>query len=189
MKRSLLCTLFVLTTSALAAATPALPLLELSYAECAHIGPASICVVPGGGGTPLSQAFDLSGTPGTRVDATIHVYLYTYGYQPIYSFPGEDVWLESEAGGLVPCRLGTISDGSSDIEGHLTFSGPLEGGGASAADEPLRVLISGAMLHQSQNIRVNSPDMNGDLRVDLTDVVLFSELFLDGDYHLSLIHI
>jgi len=114
---------------------------------------------------------------------------------PIVMYPPEDLWLESADGGMVRCPGGTIADAATDPSGQTTFTNPLFAGAWSTAG--IIGNISGYALVQSPlDILVNSPDISGDLQVDLTDVILFvtdmfsaynyrSDLYWDGILDLS----
>jgi hypothetical protein len=169
---------FLLPLVAIAAPVPD---VSLSSAAVYYHGPISICVVPGGGGDPLSGARTLAGDP---VDATVHVYLYGELGDPVVGFPPEDIWLESTAGGLRACGpLGTIADGPTDVDGYTSFSGAPSAGGHSSSGERLRVYVAGTPVGCCDlDIRFNSPDIDGSLQVDLTDLVLFSQLYTGGVY-------
>ena len=58
-----------------------------------------------------------------------------------------------------------------------TFSQPLRVGGQSNyPEERMIVMVSGApILHPGFEIYVNSPDLDGDLVVDLVDAILFAQ--------------
>lgn len=168
---------------------------------------AHILVTPGGAGTPLSDA-DNGG--GGQVDATIRIQLWMDEWNggdpiigPVVNFPFEDIWLEIP--GLNNCMGGTTADASTDSEGWFTFSGPLGMGGwndPSAGPPVVHVMVNGSILLQedgspiSPSIVANSPDINGDLATNLTDVADFaadyygayhfrSDLFWDGIINLS----
>jgi len=155
-----------------------------------HTEPVHVVVSPGEGGTPLSEAEMLGGSPA---DATIRIQLWYMSGPienpepaPLANFPGEDLWLEFP--GLATCWPALLSaDGSTDANGWFSFSAPLGLAGWNDPADPLsfpHVVISGSTLYdQDDNIIqptlvVNSPDINGDLTVNLTDVALFA-----ADFH------
>jgi hypothetical protein len=180
MKRSIRLLSALLLLPVLAAAST-VPDLNHSTVAVYYHGPMSICVVPGGGGDLLSEARTLDGTP---VDATIHVWIVDGGADPIYGFPWEDIWLESTAGSLAPCYpLGVMADAATDLQGYTAFSGALSAGGHSAPGEKLQVYIAGTPVACCDlDIRFNSPDVDGNGVVDLTDLVLFSQAYTGGAY-------
>ncbi len=159
------------------------PDLSLSTVWQAYEGPMTLLVVPDGSGPPMTEA-RLSG--GAVIDATIYLTLYggcdSYG-QLLADFPAEDMWLESINGSLVFCAGGSIADAPTDQEGNTTWSRPLMGGGWDYGTCVVRV--SGADIPSSTNLllQFNSPDLNGDLKVDLTDVTRFAEDFFSYSYN------
>lgn len=172
-----------------------------------HTENVRILVTPGGNGTLLAAA-DYPG--GRQVDATIRVQLWiddgdtgTPNPHAVANFPREDIWLEIP--GLSHCGWGVLADGPTDSEGWFTFSGPLDMGGWNDPSEGppvVNVMVVGSVLRQedfspiSPNILANSPDINADLMVNLTDVAIFagdffgayafrSDLFWDEAVNLS----
>jgi len=134
----------------------------------------TLLVLPDGGGNQLDEARLPSG--GTA-DATITLLLRDAYNDPIPNYPREDMWLESEDGGLVLCQGGTIADSDTDQFGMTRWLNPLRGGGHS---QTLTVVkVSGAEPELTQGVRLNfnSPDINEDLIVNLLDVALFAEDF------------
>ena len=146
----------------------------------------TLLVVPDGSGKTFDQAFLPFG--GTE-DATVTLFIWDAGGTPIAGFPAEDMWLESLDGGLVPCIGGTIADSNTDAAGSTTWATPLHAGGHSEA--LVEVLVNGGPLDSSPPglaLSFNSPDINGDLTVDLSDVPLFAEDYFSGynfrsDFH------
>jgi len=149
-------------------------------------GRVSVYTLPDGSGDPLSYAYQWDGVPGnqpSRVDATITLTLLYYG-DPVYSYPREDMWLATSLGGLVLCPGGSIADSNTDQNGQTTFSLPIYGGGASdpAAGEECIVMVAGMQCpDEGVDLQFNSPDINGDLVVNLTDVVYFVQIY-EADY-------
>lgn len=166
-----------------------------------------ILVTPAGSGTPLSAA-DSPG--GGQADATIRVQLWiddgdtgTPNPHAVANFPAEDIWLEIP--GLSYCFWQNNADGPTDSEGWFTFSGPLRMGGwvdPSSGPPVVNVVVNGITLRQedwspiSPPILANSPDINADMAVNLTDVAIFaadffgahsfrSDFFWDGIINLS----
>ncbi len=170
--------------------------------------PVHIVVTPSAAGTPLSSA---NHPDGTTVDATIRVQLWVQGDvigepnepMPVPNFPAEDIWLEMP--GLNWCLGGPNADGNTDADGWFTFSQPLGMGGWSdppAGSPYVFVMVNGSALFEENGpaitpaIMANSPDINGDLVVNLQDVSLFtidyfagyffrSDFFWDGVLNLS----
>jgi hypothetical protein len=132
----------------------------------------TLMVQPDGEG----PAFVLAQTPwGGQADATVTLILRDNNYDLIVGYPAEDLWLESTDGGLIACSRGTIADANTDSQGTTRWSEPLRAGGHSATETV--VMANGAPVW-APNPRVplvfNSPDINGDLRVDLSDLQLFT---------------
>lgn len=181
----------------LAADIPPLPYAEVSVAT---EGPLSLLCTPDGSGISFTQVFDSTGQP---VDGTITMTLYDdsppWG-DPVAFFPAEDIWLEDMAGYLVSCPGGTIPDGNTDANGTTTWTGVLHAGGHSepVGGNHLAIMVMGGNIEGGDlpNFRLNSPDLNGDLVVNLTDVAQFTmgyygpyayqvDLHWDGTVNLS----
>ena len=157
--------------------------------------PVHVIVMPDGGGSLLSDAVTSS---GSLVDATIRVQLWIDGNddpqlppdpEVVPNFPREDLWLEVP--GMSACLGGTIADDDTDAEGWFTFSAsPAMGGANDPGDEESYpfVMVSGAALADEYgrlirpSLVFNSPDLNADRFVNLTDVQLFAEDFW-GQYN------
>lgn len=157
--------------------------------------PVHVIVVPDGGGNPLSAAVT---SGGSVVDATIRIQLWVDANdipgsppdpQVVPDFPREDLWLEVP--GMSACLGGTIADGNTDEEGWFTFStSPAMGGANDPGDIESYpyVMVSGSALADEEgrpirpSIVFNSPDLNADHFVNLTDVQVFAEDFW-GQYH------
>lgn len=161
----------------------------------AYHGPETLTlyVVPDGSG----QSFDRAFLPyGGYEDATITLTLLDGLDNPISNFPREDIWLESRDGGMVICSGGTNPDTNTDVNGMTVWANPLFAGGHSEA--VTEVLVNGSTLDLTPgvNLNINSPDLNGDLVVNLSDVQIFSadfyseyqfrsDFFRDGMINLS----
>ncbi|MFH2052901.1 MAG: hypothetical protein ABIK96_10595 [bacterium] len=150
------------------------PDLVLSGATTAATVPVTLFVLPDGNGDPLTEA-TVHG--GGKMNATIALTLLDGAMVPIPGYPAEDLWLETDQNGLVLCEGGAVADANTDAAGVTTWSGPLRGGGFTAplAGERMQVLVAGSPLVQPGfDIQVHSPDLNGDLTVNLTDFSIFS---------------
>jgi hypothetical protein len=147
--------------------------LDLSYAVTAATEPVSCLICPHGDGDHLTACRTFGG--GT-MDATITVHLLTENGDPYVGYPPELVWLDSNDPGLELCPYANAADEASDYNGRMTISNPLLGGCEGAGgiimvvDEPLR--------QPPLDFLFNSPDLNCDCMVNLTDVVFFT-----GDFH------
>ncbi len=141
----------------------------------------SVFTVPDGSGDPLSNCFLLG---ARRTDATISLQMVDDEGDPVPDIPAEDMWLETTEGGLVLCPDGSIADGPTDQDGRTTFSSPVCGGGASdpTVDEVTAITVGGCThYHPGRTILFNSPDLNGDLVVNLSDIILFARIYW-GEY-------
>jgi hypothetical protein len=157
------------------------PDLNLSTASIqAGAGGASVFSVPNGNGNGFDEAFLF---PGTVVDATISVTLIDTNTDPIFLYPFEDLWLETSLGNLTFCSGGTVADASTDENGQTTFSNPISGGSyTDPTSEMTMVMVAGAPIAGGGvDVQFNSPDISGDLVVNLTDIVAFTQL-LGGDF-------
>lgn len=149
-------------------------------------GPVSVMVVPDGSGDRFAEAQNGS---GQMVDATIVLYLRDCDALPIASFPAEDLWLETVDGGLVPCMGGATADSDTDTEGRTTFSQPLRAGGMSAGE--VLIMVSGlpAIWPPYLPLMFNSPDLNADHMVNLSDLAVFAgDFYGDYQYRSDLFH-
>ena len=184
--KSILCwsSVALLSSAALVVATP--PPLYYRHLESAAAGRVSLYSLPDGNGAPLTGAFLWSYNPGESpaiVDATLTLTVLEDDITPIRGIPAVDLWLETDQGGMIPCAGGTIADGPTNTAGVTTFSGALRAGGASAPLAGERMVAAHAWATVEADpvdVQVNSPDQNGDLRVDLSDVVIFTESFHTG---------
>ena len=138
---------------------------------------ASMFNTPAAGGSTFTEAFAAGG--GT-VDATITLTLIDTDGLPIFLYPFEDLWLETSGGSLVFCGGGTVADQSTDDLGQTTWSGALAAGGYTPGEATV-VMVAGAPLTSTVLITYNSADINGDLLVNLSDIVAFTAL-LGGDF-------
>ena len=153
----------------------------------------TLFVVPDGSGETFDRAF----LPyGGRADATITLWLRDANNDPVPNFPREDMWLVSEDGGLFLCPAGSIADANTDGQGTAFWTQPLRSGGHSEGRTEVRVNGSPVELSSGVRLGFNSPDINGDLTVNLTDVQIFttdfygpfdfrSDFYRDGSVNLS----
>lgn len=156
---------------------------EVSTAEtAAPVGVQPVLYnLPDGSGAPFTQARIVN---GVIVNATITLHLRDGGLNPIVGVPAEDMWLEKEVvagtGNFAPCLGGTLADGPTDQDGVARWARPLRAGGWSTSRT--LVVVWGAALATNTGLvlRHNSPDLNGDLVVNLADVPLFAADFMSG---------
>lgn len=180
--------LLVLLLGSTAFACVGVPDLDRSIIRQAFEGLATLLVIPDGSGPPVTEA--LTGD-GTVVDATIHVTIIgnCNGDDPVANFPFEDMWLESIGGGLVPCQGGATADSNTDVEGHTQWSLPLRAGGYDEGN--CRVVVNGVWMGNAAGLTLNfnSPDMNGDREINLSDVGQFSvDYFGPYEFRADFIH-
>jgi hypothetical protein len=151
--------------------------LTNSTATTAAGAQVSVLTFPDGGADPLSNCY-LFG--GSKTNATITFTALNVYMDPIVGYPKEDLWLETTLGGLILCVDGSIADADTDGAGQTTWSMAIYGGGSTIPGSELcQIMVDGDPLTQpGLDIQFNSPDINGDLIVNLTDVVLFS-----GDFY------
>ena len=143
------------------------------------VAEASVFVLPNGAGVGFDAAF---APGGAVVDATVTLTLLDAGFQPIFGFPFEDMWLGTSGGGLVACDGGTTADASTDVNGQTEWQNPLLAGGTTL-DEDTLVYIAGTPLPNPLPLTFNSADINGDLTVGLSDAAFFSQDLLNGPYN------
>jgi hypothetical protein len=187
---------FLFVLSCILVAAPALadqgiPDLSLCTAEFTdYVGAGTLVVrfLPDGGAPGFAEAHVMN-TPGSLRDAGLMVRVLTTFGEPVIWFPWEDVWVEPTggAGTLASCRLPgepvIVADPeSSDLEGRIFFSGARAAGGWSEGSTQVFV-AGGALLQMPLALRFVSPDINGDLVVNLSDTGFFvGDLF--GTYHI-----
>jgi hypothetical protein len=181
---------FVLVAGLSVANPVMVPLVDV--VEFGPPGEVSLCMTPDGSGTPFAAAWNAAGDP---VDALLRIQIVDESNLPWPDYPAEDVWLmfDVSPGTAKGCVNDGYYDGGlffpdddSDGDGWFAWALPLRGGGWS--EGPVRIYIAGmeAMMTNLElvpplPIRVNSPDINGDLAVDLTDITLFAQDI--GAYH------
>jgi len=157
-----------------------------SWATCATDEPVSLALRPDGNGQPFTAAYAWW---GALTDASITVYCVDGYMDPIPDYPAEDIWLEWYGGTVVFCVGGNIADGPSDANGMTSFTAsPRAGGyGDTEGGHGLQVVMNGTPLMQPPfAIAANSPDLTGDLVVDIADVAKFTQLwFSDYDYRID----
>ncbi|HOX24399.1 MAG TPA: dockerin type I domain-containing protein [Candidatus Krumholzibacteria bacterium] len=144
---------------------------------------ASVWNLPGGSGSRFDEAF---APGGATVNATITLTLIDTNGDPIANYPAEDIWLETSGvlqqfGSLVFCTDGTVADADTDENGQTLWLQALKAGGYTIG-ETVIIIIAGSPLAGGGLLLVfNSADINGDLVVNLSDIVAFTQL-LGGDF-------
>jgi len=150
----------------------------MSWAGPSDPTPVSIWILPDGSGLPLDQA---QGPGGVTVSMSIQVLLFTPDGNPHSGIEPHEVWIEDLLGEVSLCLPGWHPDVWNQAEGEFFFTGSPAGGGSRAhADNnnPFRVMVcNGPLWDPVYNLAVNSPDINGDLQVNLVDLSLFGQDF------------
>jgi hypothetical protein len=179
MRTSLMFTL--LFTIAFTTSAVAVSVAVVEQLECGVTEPVCILVVPDASGFTMSEARTIA---GEVVDASIHVRIVEvdeHGPQgPVLGFPAADLDLRTLDNQVLSCVVDgvMIADQESGLDGWTAFTlAPTAGGWSNAS---VQVYISGSpaaylTVFPPLPIYFNSPDINGDLIVDLSDVALFTQ--------------
>lgn len=172
-----------------------LPDLALSVAWRTYSGPEILTLMINPAGT--GQFFTQARKPdGTIADGTINLWLVDPAGVPVNGYPREDIWLQDTTSPLNFCGIFELwPDQDVDQNGEtFWFNSPRGGGHTSGA---LQVYVNNSpLLGALLPLQINSPDVNADLRVNLSDLVPFtmdyfgayhfrSDLFHDGRINLS----
>lgn len=134
-------------------------------------------VVPNGTGDTLSSK-------GLTVTVTVR----DGNGDPIAAYPFQDVGLADNAGGadVSLCTSGWLSSGNTNASGVTTITGVGFAGGSTQGG--MRATVAGVRIISGPalDIDVVSPDMNGDLQVQILDLSSvptgFAARFLNGVY-------
>lgn len=96
---------------------------------------------------------------------------------PIAGYGFSEVWLDDDGtGDIALCQGGSVADFNTNASGNTTISGAIAGGGNTQSG--MNVYLAGVKLAgPAIALDVNSPDINGDLVVNLQDVSAFSADF------------
>jgi hypothetical protein len=137
--------------------------------EASAAGTGTILIVPDASGDNL-------GARGLTITVTVR----DVSNNVIAGFPFQDVTLSSAiAGELAICQGGASADANTDVNGQTTFSGNIAGGGSTEGG--LQVFLNEVPVTGNGGsvlaINANSPDINGDLTVDVVDVGFFAQGF------------
>jgi hypothetical protein len=160
-----------------------LPDVEVSTVLIEYFDEASIWILPDGTGRRLDQAY---ADGGSVVSAVVTAQLIDPMGNPMTTIEPDEIWIEDPGGGLAFCG-GAWHPDAWDLENGLFYwTGTPEGGGSRPPDGSfLELRVCNMPLPASYALRylsVNSPDINGDLEVDLSDIVLFVQ-DLGGPYN------
>jgi hypothetical protein len=117
-------------------------------------------------------------TGGSIVDAgaTITVTVLDAGSLPVANFPFQDIYLDAAVDVEISlCQGGSTADANTDVDGVTTIGGVIGGGGFT---DFTQVYISGSPLTGADlPVALNSPDLNGNLTVNLVDFSIFGDDF------------
>ena len=130
-------------------------------------------------GTPTVVLASPAGSAPTVAEQglVIHVEVLDCTLTPIANFPFQNIWLgDTGTGELAYCPDGTIADANTDSEGRTTITGPLSAGGHTETGTCVWVAGILALDQGPLALNVVSPDLDGDLDVDIAD---FSRFGLD----------
>ncbi len=137
----------------------------------------SIVNLPNGEGRRFDEARQTTGV----VNGTIFIKVMDALSQPWPFFPHEDLWLEFDDPHMTLCPEGSLADRNTDINGDSWWVFPLKAGGYSQG--AMRGVVMGMPIPGGfEAIHFNSPDINADLQVNLSDVALFSQDYWGGTY-------
>jgi hypothetical protein len=146
--------------------------LSQAHARCIPFDPGDVTAT---GGQVLLVP-DGSGPSLESLGANIVVRLWACPGEPkgLVDYPAQDIWIEgSGTGTLAFCAEGGIADGPTDAGGLTTFSRALAGGGWDSGE---MVVHAGGLEFRLSGYEFVSPDIDGDLEVDIVD---FKEFGLD----------
>ncbi|MEN8008310.1 MAG: hypothetical protein ABFS42_14940 [Candidatus Krumholzibacteriota bacterium] len=154
--------------------------------------PVSMFLVPNGTGTQLAGCYAFG---GVITNVYILVTLNDVTGLPVPMVPATDVRIEELQSPLAwcanswyppPAHAPNLADGPSNAAGQTRFSLAYHGGGWVQGPTLIWVLeVTGAWMPIPTPVTVsyNSPDINGDLAVNLTDVGLFAMDFFSAVYN------
>jgi hypothetical protein len=151
-------------------------LLGLSSLAAAGIPDDTLSTATSAGGTVLVTPAGTGDTLGSK-GATISVNVQDVNGVAIAGYPFQDIWADDIGNGDVAlCQGGSVADANTDASGNTTISGAIAGGGSTQAG--MKVYLAGTPLAGAAlAINVNSPDITGDLKVDLADIGQFATDF------------
>ncbi len=153
--------------------------------------PVSMFLVPNGSGTPLANCFAFGGIP---TNVTILVTLVDAAGLRVTNYAAGGVRLEEMQTPLSwcanswyppPLHAPNLADGPSDAIGQSTFSLSYHGGGYVQGPTMVWVLEATGVwmpIPMPLNVSFNSPDINGDLIINLTDISFFATDYFGAVY-------
>ncbi|MEN8006209.1 MAG: hypothetical protein ABFS42_04300 [Candidatus Krumholzibacteriota bacterium] len=142
-------------------------------------GPISFCVLPDGEVRIFSYL-----SSGQEINPVLHFRVESWTSDPPFPY----VHVELLYGPEVICGINEVVL-SSDSEGWVTWTPEIQGGGHREPGEATHLLLAMMGFCPNQHLELlegvyfNSPDITGDLKVDLADVQLFAgDFFGSYDY-------
>jgi hypothetical protein len=121
--------------------------------------------------TPSGQGFSLASQ-----GATVIVTVLDSNSDPVAGFPFQDIYLDALVGAEIAlCNGGSVADANTTGQGITTISGLIYGGGFTSTTN---VYVSGSgIAGLGLPVRLNSPDITGDLAVNTLDFGTFGTDF------------
>lgn len=142
--------------------------------------PVTLLVVPDGSGPGLTAARTIN---RQAVDATVVVHAIEDGFGwPLVGSPRDQWSLGWDGAGVAACTDGLAPDHDTLADGSTAWSAPLRAGGHSHGLARPYWLTQPMLANAGLALQVNSPDLNGDLVVDLIDVTQFAQDYAGGAY-------
>jgi hypothetical protein len=114
------------------------------------------------------------------VGLTVTVTVFDCNGDPLTDYPAEQITFHDPRDEIQFCAT-FMADHATDAQGQTTFSGAVAGGGWGIENVLVLVHTAG-FIYPELPLSFNSPDINGDLVVDLADVGLFAQDFGNGAY-------
>jgi len=127
------------------------------------------------GDTPVAT-ISPAGTAPSLADqgVVIHVEILDCSPAPVPHFPFQDIWVAGQTGEISICQGGSSADANTDEDGRTTISGRIFGG--DHCENGVIVWVNGEAAHTGPlPLDFVSPDINGDLVVNLNDFALFGQ--------------
>jgi hypothetical protein len=125
----------------------------------------TVMITPSGAGGTLAAA-----------GATVTVTLLDASMLPVPNYPFQDIWLDDTGDfAIALCQGGSTADANTNASGVTTIGGVISGGGFT---QTTQVWVAGTPLSGAAlTVALNSPDINGDLAVDIVDFGTFGTDF------------
>lgn len=128
-------------------------------------GSGTLLITPAGNGNTLGS-----------IGAVVTVTVVDGTGTPIAGYPFQDIYLDDAGTAEIAlCQGGSVADFNTNAAGVTTISGGISGGGFTQAG--LQVYLAGVAIGAALPINANSPDINGDLVVNLADIGSFAADF------------